>query len=121
MSTGKRWIGVDFDGTLAEYHGWTADGVPGEPIKLMVDRVKKWLEEGREVRIVTARVCSMVGIFEAQRQRVLLQMWCYRHIGRALPITAEKDTDMEVLYDDRAVAVERNTGNILFWDKDITP
>ena len=30
----------------------------GEPIPLMLERVKKWLSEGIEVRIVTARVAS---------------------------------------------------------------
>ena len=51
----KDWIGVDLDGTLAEYHGWN-DGKIGEPIQLMVERVKRWLAEGKSVRIMTARV-----------------------------------------------------------------
>ena len=50
------WIGVDLDGTLAEYHGWHDDGRIGKPILPMVARVKKWLAEGKEVRIVTERV-----------------------------------------------------------------
>lgn len=43
------WIGVDLDGTLAEYHGWD-DGRIGAPIPKMVQRVKQWLAEGKEVR-----------------------------------------------------------------------
>jgi len=51
------WIGVDFDCTLAEYHGWNG-GELGPPIPAMVERVKAWLAEGREVRIFTARVAE---------------------------------------------------------------
>ena len=56
MSEG--WIGVDLDGTLAEYLGWQGMGHIGEPIAPMVERVKAWLAEGKDVRIFTARVCS---------------------------------------------------------------
>jgi len=53
MSNG--WIGVDLDGTLAVHMGvW--DGSIGPPIYPMVDRVRRWIKEGREVRIITARV-----------------------------------------------------------------
>lgn len=48
------WVGVDLDGTLAEYHGWD-DGRIGRPIEVMVRRIKLWLERGREVKIMTAR------------------------------------------------------------------
>lgn len=41
MSEG--WIGVDLDGTLAEYLGWQGMGHIGEPIAPMVERVKAWL------------------------------------------------------------------------------
>src|SRR5690349_18780615 len=51
------WIGVDLDGTLAEYHGWKGVEHIGPPIPEMVARVKQWLAEGRDVRIFTAR-CS---------------------------------------------------------------
>ena len=32
------WIGVDLDGTLAEYHGWNG-GAIGEPVPAMLARV----------------------------------------------------------------------------------
>jgi hypothetical protein len=56
MSNGNGWIGVDLDGTLAHYEGWKGQEHIGEPIAPMVERVKGWLAEGREVRIFTARV-----------------------------------------------------------------
>lgn len=47
------WIGVDLDGTLAEYTGWHGPGHIGPPIPKMLDRVKNWLAEGVDVRIFT--------------------------------------------------------------------
>ena len=51
----KGWIGVDLDGTLAYYDQWRGEHHVGEPILPMLDRVKKWLSEGREVRICSWR------------------------------------------------------------------
>ena len=62
----RGWIGVDLDGTLAEYHGW--NGSIGKPIAPMVDRVKRWLAEGVEVRIMTARVSNRGGYSEESRR-----------------------------------------------------
>ena len=76
----------------------------------MVERVKEWLAEGLEVRIFTARVCEPA---TANHQRFLIANWCMKHLGVTLPITHEKDYDMEVLFDDRARQVETNTGRII--------
>jgi hypothetical protein len=106
----KGWIGVDLDGTLAEYHGWEDIYHIGKPIPAMVKRVKAWLEDGIQVRIMTARVCGMAN---APETRVVIRKWCLEHLGEELSITHEKDFDMIELWDDRAVAVELNTGRIL--------
>ena len=116
MSLG--WHGVDLDGTLAYYDGWTGNPAHiGEPIPRMVDRVKKWrLSEGVEVRIVTARVWAPPD--DARRQReaaqavLAIQDWCVRHIGEMLPVTCSKDYAMIDLWDDRVVPVIPNTGRI---------
>lgn len=112
----KGWIGVDLDGTLARYDGWIDGGI-GEPIPAMVDRVKGWLGEGKEIRIFTARVAGMylngapeADIQFALLQRGLVQTWCLNHLGTTLPVTAVKDLDMIELWDDRAVEVVKNTG-----------
>ena len=42
MSEHKGWIGVDLDGTLAEYHGWQGIEHIGEPIPKMMARVRRW-------------------------------------------------------------------------------
>lgn len=103
------WIGVDLDGTLAEYHGWINELHIGEPVPEMVERVKRWLDEGHEVRIFTARVSV-----DDERMRAqivdLIQRWAYRHTGYLLVVTNEKDFGMIELWDDRAVQVVPNTG-----------
>jgi hypothetical protein len=35
------WIGVDLDATLARYDGFKGETIIGEPIPLMVNRVKR--------------------------------------------------------------------------------
>lgn len=116
------WIGVDFDGTLSKYEGW-ADGQLGPPVPRMLERVKGWLAEGKEVRIFTARVgaCgdtnSDSGLIDggafAEEQRALIEAWCEKHLGRKLRVTASKDFAMLELWDDRAIQVQFNTGEVL--------
>lgn len=101
------WIGVDLDGTLAYYDGWRGPGHIGEPVPAMLERVKRWLAEGQEVRIFTARITSRDGYWVA---RAAIAVWCREHLGTELRITAVKDFDMIELWDDRAITVEQNTG-----------
>lgn len=54
--TGKGWYGFDLDGTLAKYSGWEGIDHIGEPVKLMVDLIKRMHDEGKVVKIMTARV-----------------------------------------------------------------
>ena len=108
MSEG--WIGVDLDGTLAEYLGWQGMGHIGEPIAPMVERVKAWLAVGKDVRIFTARVCSSqsqedLDVFLREYTR-----WCFQVFGRQLPVTSEKDWKMIELWDDRCVQIMPNIG-----------
>lgn len=105
----SEWIGVDLDGTLAHYEGWK-DGAIGDPVPAMLERVKKWLAEGRTVKIVTARVSSAQTNTVALYNRRLIEVWCVKHIGVMLDITAEKDFSMSELWDDRCVRVMKNTG-----------
>ena len=102
------WIGVDLDGTLAQYDEWEGIEHIGAPIPPMVRRVKAWLEQGIEVRIFTARVGGSPEYAAAARPYI--ERWCREHIGEVLPITATKDFGMYELWDDRAVQVECNTG-----------
>lgn len=109
------WIGVDLDGTLAEYNGWVGETEIGKPIPLMVARVKKWLSEGKTVKIFTARVTEGITNLDGtphDNSLVIkaIQDWCLEHIGQVLPITNVKDYSMIELWDDRAIQVVPNTG-----------
>lgn len=53
---GKGWYGFDLDGTLAVYDKWEGIDHIGEPVKHMVDLIKKMHAEGKVVKILTARV-----------------------------------------------------------------
>lgn len=100
------WIGVDLDGTLAVYKGWNGPEHIGEPIPIMIDRVKLWIQEGKNVKIFTARVSDdPYGHAEAA-----IKNFCEIHIGTILPITNIKDYNMIELWDDRAIQLESNTG-----------
>lgn len=101
------WIGCNLDGTLAEYHGWKGDEHIGPMVPLMKARVQRWLEEGREVRIFTARV-SVPEI----RERVtgVIQDYLEANGLPRLTVTNIKDFRMTELWDDRAVQVRENTG-----------
>lgn len=101
------WIGVDLDGTLATYDGWVSDEHIGEPIPAMADRILRWLGEGYEVKIVTARVGQPDTRPETY---TAITEWLIKHLGVALPIVTGKDFQMIELWDDRCVQVVANTG-----------
>ena len=103
------WIGVDFDGTLAFYDGWKGETHLGEPIQPMVDRVKQWLIEGKEVKIFTARVTEGPNR-NVENVRTLVEDWSVMHIGTKLEVTNIKDYGCLEIWDDRAIRVVINTG-----------
>ena len=107
----EGWIGVDLDGTLAEYSCWS--GVIGQPIPKMVQRVRRWVREGKEVRILTARGASHFGNAPKYEQQVAIHSWINKHIGHPLEVTDKKDFEMLRLYDDRVRQVEEGTGEVV--------
>lgn len=112
------WIGVDFDGTLAiSEPGTRLRPVDLKAVPLMASRVIEWLAIGYDVRLFTARFTNPLPNEIAE-----LRHWCLVWLGREIPITATKDGDMVVLFDDRAVQVERNTGRIIgdFTDENLS-
>lgn len=111
----SHWIGVDLDGTLATDGPWKGFAHIGQPVPAMVERVKAWLAEGMEVRIVTARFAAHGRHFPHEQDGVIdvvtpIQEWCLLHVGAVLPVTNAKDGAMVALWDDRAVQVIANTG-----------
>lgn len=131
---GKGYIGVDFDGTIAVYHGWSGWNVFGDPIMPMIERIKCWLAEGHEVRIVTARVglpifdgvsdpipshykrhsCRVTGDRFSDADMVkAIQEYLVKHGLPALAVQCHKGAAMIELWDDIAVQVVPNTGQTL--------
>jgi hypothetical protein len=101
------WIGVDLDGTLAHDLGTKRDGKGlgeiGSPIKPMVDRLKKWIADGKTVKIFTARASS-------PKQVVMIKKWLVVQGLPDLEVTNVKDLRMIELWDDRCVQVMTNSG-----------
>lgn len=110
----EPWIGVDLDGTLAKYESGNYHHlIIGEPVPEMVERIKKFLSLGLQVKIMTAR-CSHDPDGEAVK---VIEEWCFEHLGQILPVTCSKDYGMLELYDDRVVQVEMNTGKIIGYSR----
>ncbi len=113
----KGYIGVDFDGTLA-FQGGRDWPECGAPVPAMLERVKQWLAEGKNVRIITARAfleydCLSNSILLNQEEISKVENWCLEHLGVKLPVTCCKDYEMLALWDDRAVQVVNDTGESL--------
>lgn len=114
------WIGVDLDGTLATHYWHGPNGraydelLIGDPIPLMVERVRAWCAAGIEVRIFTARVGARGSApgyaFNPRPIQNAIAAWTLEHVGVALEATCEKDYFMVELWDDRAVRVGMDTG-----------
>jgi len=99
----KRWIGVDLDGVLAKYTKWKGASHIGEPVPEMVSRVKRWLAEGKTVKIFTARADSPEHVLNVKK-------WLKEQGLGNLEVTNKKDHGMIELWDDRAVRVIKNKG-----------
>ena len=113
MNFNNGWVGVDLDGTLAHYNGWKGPAHIGEPIKPMVEKIKQLLQQGANVKVFTARVCSTQPEEELAIAKKTIAEWTLKHIGRELDSTAEKDWNMIEFYDDRAIHVQYNTGQTI--------
>jgi hypothetical protein len=103
----EGWIGVDLDGTLAVYEGWKGEEHIGEPVPLMLQRVKTWVAEGRRVKIFTARAYGREHVVP------IVHDWLVQHGLPPLEVTCVKDYACLEIWDDRAVHVQQNTGRVL--------
>jgi len=99
-------IAVDFDGTLSHYTQFMGPMVLGKPIPRMVKKVRAAIKAGKKVVIFTARVAHD----EDGSIAKLIQLWCKRYLGQALPVTNKKTPDITELWDDRARRVRQNQG-----------
>lgn len=107
------YIGVDLDGTLVNYDRWRGSGHIGTPIPTMMLRVIHWRNTGKEVRIITARVAPDQHPDDLAAFLKAWAVWSQLHFNQILPVQAHKCRKLKELWDDRAVAVEPNTGRRL--------
>lgn len=120
-----KWL-VDLDGTLVKWDGvWRGPEHIGEPIQPMIDRVKMWLAQGRQVVIFTARAYPLgidrffvdmsdeayeARVCEASKAVLAIKKWAVQTFGKELPVTCWKDYNAVEVWDDRAVQLIPNTG-----------
>lgn len=101
-----EWIGVDLDGTLAKaLPGAYKSAKIGDPVPAMVKRVRRWVGHGQKVKIFTARADDELAVNAIKK-------WLKKNDLPDLEVTNLKDQHMKVCYDDRAVAVKKNTGEL---------
>lgn len=104
-------IAVDLDGCLAHKEKGPFDPEHiGEPVPAMLERVKKWIKDGKEVAIFTARATTKSSIPP-------IKLWLKKHGLGDLEITATKHPKFEKFFDDRAIGVKRNTGELRSTEK----
>ena len=125
--TGKGWYGFDLDGTLAVYDKWKGIDHIGEPVKPMVDLIRKMHDEGKVVKILTARIAprkledgtvgeSYITVPDGEGgvtrtyAHQFINDWCHFNLGFIPEIVYQKDHLMLELYDDRVKQVVPNEG-----------
>jgi hypothetical protein len=118
----KDWVGFDFDGTLCRDDQPSSNGALGDPIKPMIDKAIEHIKKGDQVYIFTARIWPLGTLDEGKNKSVTnkaraelakIRVFCRKNFGQVLPITCVKLPAMQLLYDDNAIRVERNTGKCL--------
>lgn len=112
-NNGKPFIAVDLDRTLARLTSqdinngkWKTTYI-GPAIPRMLKLVKKWIKEGKEVKIFTTRLQYGKDAQKAVRQ------WLIKYGLGDLEIINKKDHMMVAIFDDLSVPVESNTGKLL--------
>jgi 3-deoxy-D-manno-octulosonate 8-phosphate phosphatase KdsC-like HAD superfamily phosphatase len=99
----KKCIAVDLDGTLAYYDTYKGAHHIGRPIPAMMQKVRKWLKEGHQVAIFTARASSEENIRYVKER--------LKKYGLPdLMVTNIKYPQFTDFFDDRAWRVLKNKG-----------
>ena len=102
----SKWVGFDLDGTLAEYDKWRGIETIGKPIKPMLDLAKELNANGQKIKILTARASDKNAI-------PYIKAWLENNGLYDIEVTNEKDSYLIKFYDDKAIQVKYNTGQIV--------
>lgn len=108
----KGWIGIDLDGTLARSDNVLNPSMIGDPVPKMMNRLNQLKQDGYRIKIFTARASD-------PEQILLVRKWLTENGLPELEITNVKDYGMILLFDDRAIQVITNTGEIVKNDREV--
>lgn len=100
----KGYVAFDFDKTIAVRNSGDSIFKAGAPIRAMVDLMKKYLSEGRKVKVLTARKGEL-------QQRPVVKFLKDNGFP-PLEVINCKDSNLDILYDDKCIQVELNTGEL---------
>ena len=100
------WIGMDLDGTLAYADTLSGTSKIGPPVPRMVELLSELMREGYRIKIFTARATD-------SQQIGMILKWLKDNGLPEMEVTNMKDFEMICLYDDRAIQVITNTGQLV--------
>ncbi len=89
---------VDLNGTLAHYVRGQPHGYIGPPIRDMAVRVRRWVQRGEEVRVLTARVADPD---DAPAYAKRIRLWTRDRLGTALESCADRPEGTTAVWDDK--------------------
>lgn len=116
----ESWIGVDLDGTLAEYHGWKGPEHIGPPVGPMLERVWRIIEQG-EIVAGRSQPVRRVKIFTARAaipsQVPYVRRWLDELGLTMVEITCAKDPGCVMILDDRCEQILTNVGYPVGWEE----
>lgn len=112
MQDREKWVGFDFDRTLFKREDGDDIKTYGDPIWKNIELVKTYLVAGEKVKIFTARV-AVDKPEDVLFQTELIQGACKQYFGQVLDITCIKDPNCIKIYDDIAVQVVPNSGELV--------
>lgn len=103
-------IAIDLDGTLAHYDKFISEDHIGEPIEPMMKFVKTLIADGHKVVIFTARASTVTGVAAVCK-------WIREQGLPPLEVTNIKKKTFQTIYDDRAIQIIRNTGELYGYNR----
>ena len=107
----QHWVAMDLDGTLAYYDYWRGYKHIGKIIpkakKLLLEEIENGIKNNYIVKIFSARAC-------VPEHKQYVEQWLKDNGLPELEVTNIKDHGMRRLYDDRAIQIKRNTGEIVY-------
>ena len=102
MSTHTIFVGLD--GTLShQSEDASAEDKIGDPVKPMLERVRKWIADGKSVMVFTARAETAGGM-------LAVRFWLDAHDLQTVGVTDKITRDADEIWSCRAVGIMLNKG-----------